>query len=159
MITVAREEKAGMTLIKISGALVDQEDLAQFIGSFASGQKLLFNCRHINRINSSGTRTWLKYFRGLQSQGITFGFTECSTPVVEQFNFFHNFNCGGHIESVYIPYLCNHCKTESHVLFTTADLIKIQPVIPPIKCPSCKQQAEFDDIPDQFFRFTKGLKT
>jgi hypothetical protein len=102
-------------------------------------------------------KAWIKFFQGLQQKGVKLTFEECSTAIVEQINLISNFTCGGKVESIFVPFSCQNCKSELVGLFKT-DALKALDLnnIPPLKCTKCGGEAAFDDIPEEYFSFMMG---
>lgn len=155
MLTVSRTETDQVCTIVLSGELTDEHDFAAKMGEAPTQKDLIVKSKLLNRLNSMGIRAWLKFFRAAQTQGNKIRFQDCSPEVVEQMNLFHNFNCGGSIESVWLPFLCVKCHAEPRALFTAEELKKIAPQISPIKCSKCGSEAKFDDILEGYFKFLK----
>jgi DNA-directed RNA polymerase subunit RPC12/RpoP len=107
------------------------------------------------RLNSNGVRALLRYFDSVRERGTKVVLTECSPAVVDKFNSFINFSCGAQIESIYVPYHCTGCKRELMGLFSMGELKRSGLKMPGLKCPSCGMHAEFDDLPDEYFRFVE----
>jgi transcription elongation factor Elf1 len=57
------------------------------------------------------------------------------------------------VESVYVPFSCKKCHSESVGLFKTEDLKKMKLKIPLLKCNKCGGDSEFDDSPEEYFSF------
>ena len=154
MLQIAKESKGSALLVRLSGSIEESVDFDKLIGS-VSGD-LIVNCKGVPRINSVGVKAWIKFFQSLQQKGIKLTFEECSTAIVEQINLISNFVCGGTVDSIFVPFSCQNCKTELVGLFKTESL-KGQDLdhLPPLKCTKCSGQAVFDDIPDEYFGFLK----
>ena len=151
MLNVSKEQKGSALNVRLSGSVEESVNFEQLIG--AAPAELNVNCKEIPRINSVGVKAWIKYFQGLQAKKVKITFTECSTAIVEQINLISNFTCGGAVESIYVPFSCQKCKSELIGLFKCEDLKKLQFNVPPVKCSKCGGQAIFDDIPDEYFGF------
>lgn len=95
----------------------------------------------------------MKYFQGLKLQGVRFKFVECSQPIVEQLNMISNFDCGGEVVSILLPYYCSTCKQELIGNAKTADLKSAGLEVPKVDCGKDACAAKFDDDPDEYFSF------
>jgi hypothetical protein len=147
------KERVGDTLsIRFTGSLVGEcVNLTTLVGN--TPKHLKVNCKNLVRLNSNGVRAWIRYFDSVRDKGTEVVFTECSPAVVDKLNSFMNFACGGVVESIYVPYYCAGCKKELIGLFATSELKRSGLRMPDLKCPSCGMNAQFDDLPDEYFLF------
>lgn len=151
MLNVVKENKGSGISVRLSGSIEENVNFEQLIGG--TPFELEVNCKEIVRINSLGVKAWIKYFQECKAKGTKLKFVECSTAIVEQMNLISNFACEGLVESIHVPFSCTACGSEFVGLFKTDDLIHSEMVLPEVKCPKCSSLAEFDDIPDEYFRF------
>lgn len=151
MINVTKEQKDGALIVRLAGSIEENVDFAKLVG--ATGPEVHVNCKAVQRINSVGVKAWIQYFQGLVSGGTKIKFQECSTAIVEQINLISNFTCGGEVESIYVPFSCESCKSELVGLFKTEAIKKLNFNLPPLKCSKCSGNAQFDDIPEEYFGF------
>lgn len=151
MLNVIKEQKGNVLEVRLSGAIEESVDFEKLIGQPAG--EVHVNCKEVPRINSIGVKAWIKFFSALTSRGVALRFQNCSTAIVEQINMISNFTCGGAVDSIYVPFSCQNCKTELVGLFKTDDLKKIQNNLPELKCTKCGGKAVFDDIPEEYFAF------
>lgn len=151
MVNVIKEQKGNILAVRLAGSIEESVNFDQLIGPPAA--EMHVNCKEIPRINSVGVKAWIKYFQGAQTKGSKLKFQECSTAIVEQINLISNFTCGGEVESIFVPFSCNNCKSELVGLFKTADLKARNMEIPDLKCTKCGGTAVFDDIPEEYFGF------
>jgi anti-anti-sigma regulatory factor len=151
VLNVVKEQKGSAVLVRLSGSVEESVNFDQLIGPPPA--ELIVSCKEIPRINSVGVKAWIKYFQSAQAKGTKLTFIECSTAIVEQINLISNFNCGGAVESIYVPFACTSCKSELVGLFKTADLKRLNLKLPELKCSKCSGKAVFDDIPEEYFGF------
>jgi anti-anti-sigma regulatory factor len=151
VLNVVKEQKGTALLVRLSGSVEESVNFDQLIGPPPA--ELIVSCKEIPRINSVGVKAWIKYFQSAQAKGTKLTFIECSTAIVEQINLISNFNCGGTVESIYVPFACSSCKSELVGLFKTADLKRLNLKLPELKCSKCSGKAVFDDIPEEYFGF------
>ena len=151
MLNVTKESKGGVLVIKLSGSIEESVNFDQLLGE-AQPQMHVY-CRDVKRINSIGVKAWIRYFQIAQKKGSNIKLFECSTAIVEQINLISNFTCGGTVESLFIPFCCNQCKTELVGLFKSEDLKKLNLKVPDFKCAKCGGKAAFDDIPEEYLGF------
>lgn len=151
MINVIKEQKGSVLAVRLIGSVEENVVFDKLIGAPPAAMDI--NCKEISRINSVGVKSWIKYFQSCQAKGTKLKFLECSTPIVEQINLISNFVCNGVVESLYVPFSCKKCHTELVGLFKTEDLKKMNLKLPLLKCNKCGGEAEFDDIPEEYFGF------
>ena len=151
MIQVHREDKGGVSRVTLAGEVIEHVDLDQLVGKL--GPRVDFVCRGVTRINSAGTKAWIRYFLSLKDKATKFRFIDCSFALVEQFNFISDMSCGGEIASVMVPFTCADCK-KSYDLPCTADRYpKPSERFPGGKCPGCGKVNEMDEEPAEYFEF------
>lgn len=151
MINAAKEQKGNSLVVRLSGSIEESVNFDQLIGAPPADMTVM--CKEIARINSVGVKAWIKYFQGAQQKGTKLHFAECSTAIVEQINLISNFTCGGSVDSIYVPFACEKCRSELVGLFKTEDLKKLAMNLPELKCTKCGGKAVFDDIPEEYFGF------
>ena len=153
MLTVQKEVKGDALVLKFSGSIDESAHFPTLIGEVEQSIVRL-NTKEVPRINSVGVKGWIKFFQGLSEQGRKLIFEECSTAIVEQINLISNFSCGGEVESLFIPFVCQDCGSELVGLFGAQALKKANFELPSLKCSKCNSSnAKFDDIPEEYFHF------
>lgn len=151
MINIVKEQKGDVLVVKLSGSIEESVDFDKLIGP--APKEILVSTKAVPRINSVGVKAWIKYFQGLNAKKTKITFTECSMAIVEQINLISNFTCGGTVNSLYVPYLCQNCGAESAAPYTVEQVKKLEFKMPDAKCPKCGGKASFDDLPDEYFYF------
>ena len=151
MVKVTKEQKENVLVVKLSGSIEETVNLEELIGP--TPQEIHVNSKEVTRINSVGVKGWIKYFQSLQAKGVKLKFQECSTAIVEQINLISDFTWGGEVESIYVPFACENCKSELIALFKTTDLNPENLNLPELKCTKCSGKALFDDIEEEYFAF------
>lgn len=108
----------------------------------------------ITRINSTGVREWIHFARKAGEVVDHLTFTRCSIAIVQQLNMIANFAGSGTVTTVMAPFFCPACDTDSNELI---DVTKGPVDVDNLKvdCPSCGADMEFDDLPDEYFSFTR----
>jgi hypothetical protein len=147
-VNVDIKKENGITLIKLSGAIDETTDFDQQLGKLEG--KLEINCREIDRINSTGIKSWIRYFQSGQYEII---FKECSISIIEQINLISNFLVGAVVESLFAPFVCKSCHKELLVLFRVENLKESGFSMPAVKCVQCQGEAVFDDVEEDYFSF------
>ena len=151
---VKTKNRDGSLLVYLKGSIDEYTDFEDSIGPVSGA--IHINLRGVNRINSSGVRSWLEYFRKLKSQTARIVFQECAIPIVLQTSLFQGFLDEGEVESVFAPMICEKCHKTSEKLIATADTQRQEFSVPTSSCPHCHEtSAVFDDDPDSYFGFLK----
>lgn len=154
MLNVVKEQNGNILIARLSGSIEESVHFDQLIGPAPSPpNELHVNCKGVPRINSVGVKSWIKYFQSVAAKGTKLVFQECSTAIVEQINLISNFACGGVVESIYVPYSCENCKSELVGLYKVDALKQAGFKVPDLKCTKCGGKAVFDDIPEEYFNF------
>jgi anti-anti-sigma regulatory factor len=156
MITVQKENLGKVINLKMNGSFDETVDLFTLVTETAPEMNI--DCRGIKRINSTGVKNWINFFQTLSAKGVAVHFHNCSTAIIDQFNLVANFNAGGTVESLDVPYSCVSCEIELVSHFKVADLHKIQFKLPEGKCAKCSDKVVFDDDVNEYFGFLMRLK-
>jgi hypothetical protein len=149
MISVRRTMDANVTRIYLSGTIVEDTDLLAQIGPLQG--KVHFHCGHITRVNSAGTRSWIRAFQKLAAQKIDMEFHELSPAIIQLQNYFRGVLALGKIASVVVPFLCSSCGTEDLRVYTSDSLRKAGFQVADIPCKKCGKPARFDEIGSEYF--------
>lgn len=142
----------GSFLLKLSGSLVDENFLRRLLIP-SDTRKLTVNCKHIERMNSCGTRGWFRLFRSLRARQVDVRFIECPPSVVDRFNLFPGFACGGVVESIYVPFLCPKCQVEWVALVNSRNLHTVNRKLLHQSCQKCGNSLDLDDRAEEYFSF------
>lgn len=156
MFNLVKETKGNIIEIRLMGVINESVDFDKLIGAPpAPPSELHVYCKNVQRLNSIGVKSWMKYFQQVQLKGTKIKFFECSFAMVEQMNMISNFNCGGEIDSIFVPFLCSNsaCKKDLAALLKTSEIKQMRKKVPNLKCPNCKSDAVFDDIAEEYFMF------
>ncbi len=151
MFSAEKMSTNGKTVVYLSGVIDENADLDKSIGDLSGIVDII--CRDIQRLNSMGIKSWLKYFQGLKAKGCAIRFQECSIAIIEQLNLISNFLIGAPVDSIFVPFVCTKCFLEHSVLFDVEDLKSHQLQVPEILCTRCQSKACFDDIAEDYFSF------
>lgn len=155
MFTLTKQENAGILSVHLVGDIDETVHLERSIGAIKGKLRVL--TRGVVRINSAGTRNWIHYFESLRSQNIEFWFEECSPAIVDQLNLISNFRAGARVESIYLPFICEKCRSELIGLFSCEALIAKALVIPSQACSKCGGAARFDEIHEEYLGFLRRM--
>jgi hypothetical protein len=137
--------------IQLDGVLDEGFDYASLTRA-ARGTTVL-DLEGIRRVTSFGVARW-RIALGESRAGSLF-FIRCPPCMMTQFNIIRQFDCGGTVVSLFLPYLCPHCGAEHRVLYDRRGAPRFSPsaVSECITCPRCADQAEFDDVPEVYFEY------
>lgn len=154
MLTVQKEVRGASLTLRLSGVLNEAAKLEDHFDP--SAKEVHVYCKEVSRINSIGVKAWIRFFQGYKNIGSKLFFYECSTAIVEQLNLVSNFDAGGKILSVFVPFACKSCSGEMIALFKVDDLVKGEFTLPELKCQKCADGvAVFDDVEEEYFSFLK----
>jgi DNA-directed RNA polymerase subunit RPC12/RpoP len=151
MANISREQVDQVLLLRFSGSITEADGFDELHGCRLP--EVHVNCKGVTRINTSGIRAWIKCFNELRSRGIKLRFMECSVPIVEQMNLMINFVEEDEIVSLFVPFVCTKCKTESVHPFRAIDLRHMNKQLPQMVCPNCGGRVVFDNVPEEYFVF------
>lgn len=148
---VKLEKSGDWTVARLSGDIDDLADFDKLIGPLPA--QLRVDCAEVTRINSTGVKTWMKYFQQSKTSGTQLEFLNLSPVIVEQFNQIRNFGFSGKVLSIQCAFACPACGEAFNRTFSTEDLRKAQFQVSEQPCPKCKSPAAFDDYPSEYFVF------
>lgn len=128
----------------------DQEQVPRCISD-----KVHFNLEKVTGFNSCGIREWVFFIKRFSGTS-TLVFEACSVAMIDQINMIPMMRGTAKITSFYAPYHCSSCSVEE--VDKMIDIQEHAKVIhaqeaPVFDCDSCKNELEFDAIPEAFFRF------
>ena len=143
MLTATRVQTDQGILIRLNGEVDENSDLENILGKLSG--RVDIDCRDVKRMNSSGVRRWMQYFRNAIGLGAEVTLSSCSSVIVEQLNLVSDFGCGAKIQSVLLPYYCSGCSIETESLYLV-DTLKDAAFKPePKVCTICGHTTVFDD--------------
>lgn len=140
--------KGDSRIVMLRGAIDEDTD---FTPIAKLGDTLTFNFRGIESINSLGVRAWVNFVKSIADRELSF--EECPPIIVRQMNMIPSFVSSAKVTSVYVPYICDDCDTETLVLVQQDSFGAVEESK---TCEHCKKgEMEFDGTPEQYFAFTK----
>lgn len=105
----------------------------------------------VTRINSVGLSNWLKAASKKPSDETLF-FEKCSIAVVRQLNMIPTFAETGNVVSMFVPYYCPRCRSETMELISTEEVVSH--ALPSFDCaPECQRAIDGDAT--EFFAFLR----
>ncbi len=145
-----KKEKRGTELvIALAGDVTEDADWDKLVSQIDAPQ-VVFDLADVKRINSCGVRDWLRMMRLLESKGVALVLDRCSVPIVHSLTMIGGFEGHGHVRSLFVPYYCGVCNTDSrrlHQVASGGDVLDGEP------CPKCRNVMEFDDLPELYTRW------
>lgn len=147
-------EQANLVFVRLEGVINEDNRLPERVPSI-SGKKLLVHVGKVERINSCGVRDWVRWIQGLELRQNSVHVIDCSPVLVAQMNMVRNFfGARGRVVTFQAPYYCASCEREHRETFTTATL-GVPTEAPEALCEKCGELLVFDDIPENYFEFTR----
>lgn len=150
--TVAIERRAEVDLVTLTGIIDEAADLSPL--TELGARPIEIDLRGVQRINSSGVRTWIDVVRGLPAD-VPLAFVRCPPPIVDQCNMVIGFLGHGRLVSFYAPLVCRECDEQLDQLYPTADVRSGGGALPPTPCPRCHEPMVIDDLADQYLSFVR----
>ena len=139
----------GETKVVVFKGIIDED--TDFTPISKLGDSLTFNFKNVESINSLGVRAWVNFIKLMKDKEISF--EECPPIIVRQMNMIPSFTGNAKVHSVYVPYVCDNCDSESLVLVKNDQFSTVSETA---RCENCKEgEMEFDGTPEQYFAFNK----
>lgn len=147
-LTVAINKTETGTVVEVGGWLDGHSKLPDL--GFIAGT-LIVNLYELSFINSLGIRDWVNWIKSVRAEkGITL--VRCSPPFVRQISILKNFIPEGvAVESICVPYHCDHCMREERRLVDVNTLLQTLPSS--IPCVMCKEPMDIDVVKNTYFKF------
>lgn len=142
-------ERAGGVLVELAGQLDEKADLAPLAPALSGAVEL--QLAGIQRVNSTGVRTWVNFIHALPSV-TELTFSRCSPAIVTQLNTIYNFRGPARVRSLLAPYVCEACGIEETRLL---DAAAARGPLPAFACARCGGPMEFDDLPERYLSFLR----
>lgn len=78
-----------------------------------AGKSIVFDCSGVSQVNSIGVQQWTKFLTTILPS-TSYSFDRCRSTMVSYASLVDAFLGKGAIESVFVPYECEHCGMTSH---------------------------------------------
>ncbi len=150
--TVAIDHRVDADVVTLAGVIDEAADLTPL--AVLGARPLEVDQRGIQRINSSGVRTWIDFVRALPA-ATPLRFVRCPPAILDQCNMVIGFLGHGRLESFYAPLLCRECDEQVEQLYTTAAVKAGAGALPPTPCPRCRRPMAIDDLEEQYLSFVR----
>ena len=151
-------ETQGDVLV-LSGMIDEAAALHELVaGARERGGRLALDLGGVTFINSLGVRDWIRMQAAAQQAGLVVELRRVAEVLVHQLNMIIATRGNATVTSFYAPYACDRCGREDSLLIDAVAnapaLVKLQP--PPMTCPECGAQMDFNDFPERYFSFLSG---
>jgi anti-anti-sigma regulatory factor len=139
--------------VELTGQLDERAELVRVVEKI-EGQ-VVFDLAAVSFINSIGVREWVRLLRQLHEKNVRVTLRRCSEAMVHQMNMIVETVAHAHVESFYVPYMCDACGGEASMC------IEVEPHLaelkamkaPPQRCPECGGTMTFAEIPARYLLF------
>jgi len=142
-----------INVFSLSGEISEESDFTQSMTQLMPYPVSIVDLRDVERINSHGSRLWIKWIEALSKQSKVFLY-ECSPVVVREMIRVSNFADNSDIISLRFPFICTQGCGEPN-------LISIKPHLDDIKeterCATCDRKLVFDGISAPYYTFLKRV--
>jgi len=140
-------------LLTLGGDIDDSASLTGFVAQLK--RTPIIDLGDVTFINSVGVREWITFLGELTQRGLKVTLRNVSEPMVRQMTMVIEARGDAIVESFYAPYTCPVCGDERALLLQVEQhkhaLELLKP--PPLPCPSCGAEAEFDEFPNRYLSF------
>jgi anti-anti-sigma factor len=135
--------------IDLHGAINEHTDLDALATSLRGPTTL--HAGDVDYINSIGVRTWIRFARRCDADGVQLTLVALSPVLVAQLNMIAGFVGGAKVRSVLAPFVCPACHTATSTLIDLDGDVHASLAVP-VPC-VCGAAMEFDDLPELYFAF------
>ena len=141
---------AAAAMVRLEGVF-DEHAKVEQIAQEISMPRFSFDLGGIRRMNSLGIRRWIQLLGLLKGRQILL--RRCPPAVVDQLNAIKGFAAGAAVDSVLLPYTCDHCSTTTYHELQLARMQSLSQVAEVANCSKCGGEASFDDILERYLAF------
>lgn len=114
---------------------------------------VVFDLKRVSMINSIGVSRWIDLLRQLEGV-VEYRLAHCSVTFCIQASYIADMTGNGEVVSLFVPYECPSCSREVERELQVKEIaLSPRPVVPVFKCPSCKSDLIFADVPGRYFEF------
>ena len=152
MVEVERHSDSAGLIVVVRGEIDGEVALASVIGNLPLEARI--DTEGIGRMNSQGLRQWISYFQRHSEAGGRITYLHCSPAFTNHVSMIVSYCRGSQVESVIGPFFCPSCGTRLEKLIqTSSGLSSLKEQLKAQKCPKCGQEAQFDEVPQEYFSF------
>ena len=139
--------------VVMSGQLDERADLG-LVAEKIDGA-VVFDLASVSFINSIGVREWIRLLRTLHGKRVRVTLKRCSEAMVHQMNMIVETVQDAHVESFFVPYMCDVCGAEASMCIEVAPhkALLEQLEAPSMVCPECSGRMSFSEIPARYLLF------
>ena len=139
--------------VELSGQLDERAELARVVEKIEGS--VVFDLASVSFINSIGVREWVRLLRQLHEKNVRVTLRRCSEAMVHQMNMIVETVAHTHVESFFVPYMCDACGAEASMCIEVeSHLAELRDMhAPPQRCPECSGNMAFSEIPARYLLF------
>lgn len=156
LVATIEQRRSGARLVRFDGVLDEHNELGELSDKLGAGIALI-NLSGVERINSIGTRDWIRWLASLEAKGTRPVLIACSPAVVAQLNRIKNFAGNAAVKSFQVPYRCSMCERDQLLLVHVADMGEAPHQAPACTCDGCGGPMRFVDETGDYFAFLSEL--
>ena len=143
------ERSDGATRVTLSGHVNETTDLMPLL---RLPQPLRIDLSGIDRINSIGVMSWVKFVHEAERMGVDLTVERCSPIIVGQIGMISNFmGTRTRVASVYVVYVCPSCHAEQLQLVELPARGRLD-LAPTVPCAKCRASMQLDEIEHAYTR-------
>ena len=152
-VQISATQVQNTTVFRVTGSIDEKFDPSAFAGRRGV---VVFDLGGVERITSNGVLQWITALKSLDA--VYYCFVNCRPCMVDQFNLVHGFGQRGELISFFARFACRDCGQEVDRLIDLRDDFElVEDLRPPdARCPKCGGAAEFDELPEMYFRHVRS---
>lgn len=159
-----QEKTEGDNLLLMFEGVID-EDVKFPVVDTSKFKKVFIDLKAVKSINSVGIREWLNWMKPLAEQA-QLVFMKTPKALVLQMNMVEGFlPKNGFVKSFFVPFYCEACDKEEHVLFNVGQEVELSPgnykvnfdVETAKLCTTSPCKMEMDASEAKYFQFLKRM--
>jgi anti-anti-sigma factor len=135
--------------IELHGAITEHADLDAL--AVALHGTAVLHLGDVDYINSIGVRTWIRFVRRCEAEGVQLTLVAVSPVMVAQMNMIAGFSGPATVRSVAAPFVCPACQIATTTVLDLSD--DLQAAFSKAVVCTCGTTMEFDDLPEQYLAF------
>ena len=150
---ISVKEVQNCTLVRVEGEINESFDPSAIAGLRGL---VVFDLGEVKRITSHGVLLWITALKGLPAS--YYCFINCRPSAMDQFNLVHGFGQRGELVTFFARFVCTDCGHEVEQLIDLRQQVELHEKLslPPVPCSACGMQAEFDEVPELYFKYVLG---
>jgi hypothetical protein len=135
-------------------SLTERSNFSELIAQLE--MPVVFDLKRLSVINSLGVSRWIDLLRKLDNV-VEYKLAHCSVTFCIQASYIADMIGSGTVISLSVPYECPSCNREVQRELQVSEItLGHEPTVPTFKCPSCKSELVFADVPRRYFEFLQS---